>query len=202
MICNIVFDMGWVLFSYEPKKFVRKYCPDPSDAELLNRELFEAPEWAETDRGTLPDDQYLKLVLGRLPKRLHPVAAYLYNHWDEMPSPFPAMQELARTLKENGYHLFLLTNMSTRFYRFYKRIPAVNYCDGMIVSSDVHLLKPQPEIYRLLFEKFSLEPEECYFIDDRRENIEAGEALGMKGFCYGQDTEELKKALSAEGVKC
>ncbi len=201
MIRNIVFDMGWVLFSYEPKKYIRKYCHNEDDAELLNREIFEAPEWAETDRGTMTDEDYLALVLRRIPERLHKTARFLYGHWHEMPKPFPEIEELARTLKNNGYRLYLLTNMSTRFYRFYRNIPAVTYFDGMTVSADVHLLKPDPEIYLTLFRKFCLKPEECFFIDDIPENIAAGEKLGMKGFCYAQNPEKLAEALESAGVK-
>lgn len=201
MIENIVFDMAWVLFEYRPMEFVRKYCPNPDDAELVNRELFCAPEWNETDRGTMTDQEYLALALSRIPERLHAAAQYLYEHWHEMPRPFESMEKLIQALKGNGYKIYLLTNMSSRFYRFYRRIPAVKYFDGMIVSADVHLLKPQPEIYLKLFERFCLKPEECFFIDDRKENIEAGEALGMKGFCYRQDMEELKSALNAEGIR-
>lgn len=201
MIRNIVFDMGWVLFSYQPKDFVNKFCPNREDAELVNRELFDAPEWAETDRGTLTDEEYLKLVLSRVPQRLHEVTRWLFLNWHEMPQPFPEMENLVKELKQNGYGLYLLSNMSSRFYRFYQRIPAVKYFDGMVISSDVHQMKPEPEIYRTLFERFDLEPEECFFIDDRLENVGAGEALGMKVFCYRQDVGELKDALHAEGVQ-
>ncbi len=201
MIRNVVFDMGWVLFSYRPKDFVEKYCPNRNDAELVNRELFDAPEWAETDRGTMTDEEYLALVLGRVPERLHEVTRWLFEHWHEMPQPFPEMEDIVKELKQNGYGLYLLSNMSSRFYRFYRRIPAVRYFDGMIVSSDVRQMKPEPEIYRTLFERFRLKPEECFFIDDRPENVAAGEALGMKGFCYRQDAEALKEALRAENIK-
>lgn len=202
MIQNIVFDVGWVLFSYRPKEFVERYCPSPADAELVNRELFEAPEWAETDRGTLTDEEYLSLVLGRVPERLRKVTRWLFLNWHEMPQPFPETEELVRTLKRNGYGLYILSNMSSRFYRFYQRIPAIRCFDGIIVSSDVRQVKPEPEIYRTLFERFRLKPEECFFIDDRPENIAAGEELGMKGFCYRQDAEELKQALRAAGIRC
>lgn len=201
MIQNIVFDMGWVLFSYQPKDFVDKYCPNPDDAELVNRELFDAPEWAETDRGTITDEDYLALVLSRVPERLHEVTRWLFLNWHEMPQPFPEMGKVVAALKQNGYGLYVLSNMSSRFYRFYQRIPAVKYFDGMIISSDVRQMKPEPEIYRTLFDRFRLKPEECFFIDDRLENIEGGEALGMKGFCYRQNVEELKDALRAENIK-
>ena len=62
-------------------------------------------------------------------------------------------------------------------------------------------MKPEPEIYRSLFERFSLKPEECFFIDDREDNIAAGEAFGMKGFLFEQDIDALKDALRRENIK-
>jgi putative hydrolase of the HAD superfamily len=201
MIRNVVFDMGRVLFTYEPEKFVRKYCPKEEDAELVNRELFGAQEWELTDRGTMTEDEYLSLVLGRVPQRLHKITRWLYEHWDEMPQPLPEMEKLVCALKSNGYGIYLLSNMSPRFYRFYRRIPAMKYFDGMIVSSDVRQLKPEPEIYRSLYERFSLKPEECFFIDDREDNIQTGKTFGMNGFIFEQDVEALKDALRRENIK-
>lgn len=200
MIRNIVFDMAWVLFEYRPMDFLKKYLPE-QDAELVHRELFCAPEWIETDRGTLSDGDYLAGALRRLPPRLHAMAEYLYAHWHEMPEPIPAMERVVGRLKQNGYGIYLLTNMSGRFYRFYKGIPAIRYFDGMVVSADVHTVKPEPEIYLELFRRFGLRPEECFFIDDREENVQTGLELGMQGFCFRQDTEELCAALRQAGVR-
>ncbi len=200
MIRNIVFDMAWVLFEYRPMDFLKKYLPE-QDAELVNRKLFCAPEWIETDRGTLSDGDYLAGALRHLPPRLHATAEYLYAHWHEMPEPIPAMEDVVGRLKQNGYGIYLLTNMSGRFYRFYKNIPAIRYFDGMVVSADVHAVKPEPEIYLELFRRFGLRPEECFFIDDREENVQAGLRLGMRGFCFRQDMEELCAALRQAGVR-
>lgn len=200
MIRNIVFDMAWVLFEYRPMDFLRKYLPE-QDAELVNRELFCAPEWAQLDLGAISEEDYLAVVLGRMPPRLHAMTAYLYGHWHEMPTPIPDVERVVGRLKQNGYGIYLLTNMSSRFYRFYKKIPAVRYFDGMVVSADVHAVKPEPEIYWELFRRFGLKPEECFFIDDREENVQAGRKLGMRGFCFSQDAEELCAAMRLAGVR-
>lgn len=201
MIRSLIFDMGGVLFSYDPLAFVRRYCQAPADAELVNRELFLSPEWRETDLGNLSDEAYLSLVLARIPERLRPVSRFLFEHWHEMPRPFPQMERLLCALRENGYPLYLLSNMSPRFYRFYRNIPAVQYFNGMLVSCDVHCMKPGPEIYRILFDRFGLMPEECFFTDDNPENAAAGKALGMTTFLFQGDFAALRDSLRAAGVK-
>lgn len=200
MIHNIIFDMAWVLFRYEPMRFTKKYITDEADADLVHRELFCAPEWLETDRGTLDDEAYFALVSGRIPKRLHRTARYLYDHWHDVLEPMDEMEEVVSRLKESGYAIYLLSNMSSRFYRFYQNIPAMKHFDGMVVSADEHCVKPEPKIYAALFQKYGLSPEECFFIDDRPENIEAGKAQGMNGFCFQQNISALWEALGSAGV--
>lgn len=71
---------------------------------------------------------------------------------------------------------------------------------GQIVSSEEKCLKPDKEIYLKLFEKYNLKPSECYFIDDKEENIEAGKRLGMDGFVFKDNVEELKNDLKNKSV--
>ena len=62
------------------------------------------------------------------------------------------------------------------------------------------LVKPQPEIYRLLFEKFSLVPEECFFVDDSPANVEGAGFCGMAGAVFNNGVPALRKALRNAGV--
>ena len=58
-------------------------------------------------------------------------------------------------------------------------------------------MKPQKEMYNHFFERFSLKPEECFFIDDLKRNIEGARACGMDGYCFADgDIGRLKKRLS------
>ena len=69
------------------------------------------------------------------------------------------------------------------------------YFDGYIISALEHFMKPNKEIYIKLFEKCKINPEECFFIDDRKENIVAGQKLGMKGHVLNREKYETKKLL-------
>ena len=73
--------------------------------------------------------------------------------------------------------------------------------DGVVISGDVGLHKPQPEIFRLGCERVGLEPEECVFVDDLRENCEGAEAVGMTAVLHrgaATTVPELERLLGVE----
>ena len=71
--------------------------------------------------------------------------------------------------------------------------------DGILVSSNEHLAKPDPKIYARLCEKFDLVPEECFFIDDMPENVKAAKEYGMEAIVF-QNGSELPAALQANRI--
>ena len=178
MIRNIIFDMGNVLIYYDPDAFLdRINLIDPEDRALLKREIYLSLEWSMMDRGSLTDDE----------RPILPVAG---------------MEELVRELKHNGYSLYLLSNASYRQHVYWPEIPASELFDGTLISADVHLVKPQPEIYKLLCSRFSLKEEECVFIDDSTANAEGAVFSGMKAIVFHDDVKELRRKLHGFGVHC
>ena len=114
--------------------------------------------------------------------------------------PNPPMEALLGELKEQGYHLFLMSNTSHRFRAFSKNIPSVGYMDGIWISCECGYLKPEREAYVDFFRKMKIEPQESYFVDDSPANIEAGIRLGMRGCVYHQDMPELRRNLREAGI--
>lgn len=200
MVRNIVFDMGWVLVEYKPLEYIREFLKEDADVAIINEQMFNAPEWLQNDRGTIEPEEFIRIVCSRIPERLHPAARKIWEHWHEYIKPIRETNALAEQLKKNGYHVYLLSNVSERYYLFRDIMPAIPCFDGEFASADVHFIKPEKEIYALFFARYGLNPEECFFIDDRPENIAAGETFGMRGFCYGQDINALKLALQNVGV--
>ena len=107
------------------------------------------------------------------------------------------MEKLVRRLREAGYDLYLMSNTSKRFHKFSKNITSISYMKGIWISCEHGFLKPEKEAYLDFFERFSLKPEECIFIDDSPANIEAGMRLGMEGIVYHGNVEELERKLLA-----
>ena len=76
------------------------------------------------------------------------------------------------------------------------------YLDGGVFSYQVHRIKPEPEIYRILLEKYELKAEECVFVDDNGKNIQAARELGFRTVHfenYGKAREALEELLREDG---
>lgn len=200
MIQNIVFDMGGVLIDFDSRRYVSQAVSDPEDAELLRQELFVSEEWAHTDRGDMTYPQVEAAVCRRLPPRLHEAVHQVLNGWMSDIPPVPGTEALVQDLKKAGYRIYLLSNTCSAFHTFRKRIPALQWFDGVFASADWHLVKPEPEIYRAFFSHFGLVPGECLFIDDFPLNIEAAARQGMPGFVFHGDVKRLRVFLSEQGI--
>lgn len=200
MIRNIVFDMGNVLIDYQPLSYARKFFANEEEAQLVYRELFSGPEWLKLDEGIIDPEDAIASVCARLPDAMHPTAKELFLNWFTFIEPIQGTNELARKLKHAGYSLFILSNAAYSFHLYEGRIPIFPLLDGCIVSADEKMVKPSPAIYQLLCSRYHLQPEECYFIDDRMENVQAAQQCGMSGYCYQMDTERLITALLEAGI--
>jgi len=200
MIKNIVFDMGQVLTRFDPNSIIQHFVTDPLDVKLIRNEVFEKSEWQELDRGTFMEEDILPVVCERLPERLHSATSNMLLHWREHMNTLDNIVPLIETLKDNGYSIFLLSNAGKSMLRFTYKLPVLEMFSGILFSGQVYLLKPDPKIYLEFFGRFSLNPTECFFIDDQLDNIETGRKLGMGGFCYAGEIPPLCAAMKNAGI--
>ena len=201
MIKNIVFDMGQVLMKFDEDFFIERLgISDPEDRKLLKREVFDTVEWVRMDRGDLKDHEVFEIVKKRIPERLQEAAGKLIFDWYDPVVPIEGMADLAAELKNKGYGIYLLSNASHRQKEYWLNVPGHEIFEGSVVSADCGILKPQPELYRILLEKYGLEADECVFIDDFKLNCEGAFRCGMHPVIFRQDIELLKKDLRELGV--
>lgn len=193
--------MGGVLIDYNPEKTLYSLF-DRETADILFKEIFRNEVWALKDRGVIFPDEIMEQKRAVIPAEVfEKTREMVYNFYPYMP-PFEKMHELVKQLKANGYGIYLLSNASSDFHEQRAGIPALSIFDGVLISADYKLLKPEKEIYEALYEKFSLKPEECYFVDDMQKNIDGARATGMDGHCYYHgDVEILRAAMREKGIK-
>lgn len=199
MIKQIVFDMGKVLVGYEADRVCRRFIQDDKEFKEVCTSVFISPEWVMLDMGVISEEDALVRMQGRLTSdHAREMAALCFRHWHEYNMwPMEGMGELVRKLKEKGYGIYLCSNASVRLLECFKRvIPGVEYFDGILFSAPEKCMKPQKEIYEHLFNRFSLKPEECFFIDDQEMNIKGAKRCGMDGYVYDGNKEKLEETLN------
>lgn len=195
MIKNIIFDMGNVLLDYNPDVILNQVCDTEEEKKIIKKELFAGPEWAMGDRGDITNAERYNLVKKRVPEKLHDKLRKCVEDWDVCMVPVEGAIEFMAYAKEKGYGMYVLSNAAIEFYQYFPRQIDMDLFDGIVVSGEVHMLKPEREIYRHLLESFHLNPMECLFIDDRKENVQGAEKAGLKGFVFEGDFDKVKKEL-------
>ena len=186
---NVVFDLGAVLLSWEPVALVHAvvapHTPTAEAAHALAREMFHHEDWLGFDRGT----HSLEDAIGRMALRLSLPAERLDTMlapMGERLEPIAVTIELLGTLRARrdageALRLYYLSNMPAPYARVLEqRHDFLRWFDGGVFSGDVGILKPQPEIYRLLGARYGLEASETVFIDDSAANVAAARALGWQ----------------------
>lgn len=203
MIKTIVFDMGRVLIHWSGDMLMEKYALSDADRAALNEVVFSSIHWVQLDRGSITEDQALEVFCSRLPCHLHEIARELVCFWWQQPlRPIAGMDDLIRELKGNGYRIYVLSNAGLPLRQYWPRLPGADCFDGVVVSAEEKLLKPQPEIFRVLLNRYDLNPGECVFIDDSLANAEGAVYCGMQAICFRGDAARLRRELRAMGVRC
>lgn len=195
MIKNIVLDMGNVLLDYDPQVVLDHVLESKEDQDLIRRELFEGPEWAEGDLGNLTDEERFFGVSKRVPPRLHEALKRCAGEWHMCMQPVAGAKAFCDLAKEKGYRLYVLSNASNSFYGYFPRFAPFDYFDGIVVSCDIHIIKPDIRIYQHLLRQYGLEPRECFFLDDMEYNVQGARDAGMLGEVFEGDFEKIRKRI-------
>ena len=195
MIRNIVFDMGNVLLDYDPEVSLGKNCTSAEEKDIIRRELFEGPEWAMGDRGDIRDAERFDLVKERVPVQYHEALKNCADHWDICMKPLSGAKEFCEYCKESGYGIYVLSNASDLFYRYFPNFSELSFFNGVFVSSDHRMLKPDRVIYETFLAEYGLAAGECLFIDDRQENADGARNAGMHAVVFRGDYAEVKAFL-------
>lgn len=200
MIKNVVFDMGGVLINCNFMRYCERCAPDADDQRLLAGELYNSLEWMQMDRGVIEADDAIASVCRRVPAHLHEAVHTIVYTWHTEATEIEGMDALVRRVKAAGYGVYLLSNAAKALRTYQQKLPGYDCFDGLFVSAEWHLLKPEIAIYRVFCDEYGLKPEECVFIDDLCSNIEGAVHAGMQGIIFRGDAERLARELQAMGV--
>ena len=193
---TIIFDFGKVLVDYDFGPAIRKYIPTVE----LQREfasVFCSDEFINAcDLGIKTVPELMQELVEEHPVFIPYISNLKLTVGDFIPGEISGMRELLTELKEKGIRLLGLTNWSASVYDIIAAYPEMfSLLDGRMISSEEHLIKPDVRIFQRLIEKFSLNPAECLFVDDKAVNIEGAIKAGLDGHQF-ISAENLRRFLA------
>jgi 2-haloacid dehalogenase len=196
----VVFDLGGVLIDWDPRNLYRKlFAGDEAAMEHFLATVC-TPDWNERqDAGRLFAEAEAELIAR------HPDKAALIRAWgarfDEMiPGALEESVAVLEELKNRGTPLYALSNWSTEtFAPQQRRFPFLAWFDGIVISGEEGVIKPDPRIFELLLRRYALVPEQTVFIDDNPDNATAAHALGLHGIHF-RSAVTLRRELATLGL--
>ena len=197
---TVIFDLGGVLIDWDPRHLYRKLF----DGDEVAMEEFLGtvctPDWNERqDAGRSFADAEAELIAA------YPGKAALIRAWnarfDEMiPGAIDGAVAVMQELKARGTPLYALSNWSAETFAGQpRRFPFLAHFDGIVVSGNEGVIKPDPRIFRLLMDRYKVPAEAAVFIDDNPRNAEAASALGIHGIHFRSHA-ALRRELAALGL--
>lgn len=195
---NIIFDVGSVLVNWmRMNLYTTLFHGDREKAKWIIDQVV-TNEWNDqTDLGK-PIEECIFELKQAFPKYAPYIDAYWYCYKDMDGGEVPGIYEILSDLKNRGYHLFCLTNWSHETFPIVKEVHArlFGMFEGIVVSGEEKMVKPNPEICQLLLNRYSLQASESIFIDDRQANIDGANHVGIHGILFN-GAQDLKQQLCA-----
>lgn len=195
-IDTVIFDIGNVLYHWDLRCLFAKLIDDPEELDWFLAHVV-TPEWHfQHDAGRLFADMVAERSR-EFPQYAEHILAYSRRFPETIPGPVDGMLEIVRALAKSGIPLFAISNFGAESWaQFRPSAPIFDLFSDIVISGKEQLIKPDPAIFELALKRFSRRADQCFFVDDRPENIAAGQAIGMAGHHF-KDRAALETELQA-----
>lgn len=197
---SIVFDFGGVLFDWNPHYlFSRFFNGDLKAIDTFLAEIGFAAWNQEMDRG-VPLAKAIDELCQCFPQYTDLIKAY-EKYWDtSISGPIQPSVEILTALKQAGYPLYALSNWSKDTFNLIRpKYGFLEWFDLILLSGEVKLIKPDPQIFTVFLERVGRDAQECLFIDDSPANIQSAGQMGFQTIHF-KSPQQLKNELQALGV--
>lgn len=201
---NIIFDFGGVILDIYPERSMEAFRSLLGGDRSVSLQPWISQLVHAFEAGELNEDEFF----GILSEHTDPPASVheLIEAWNLMLGEIPQHRiDVLRAARQH-YRTFLLSNSNATHFAYYDAAVRQTYTPegleslfhGTVFSYRERCLKPTPEIYRILIERYGLDPSECVFIDDREENADGARQVGMKAI-WLKEGMELVELFTPDG---
>ena len=194
---TVIFDLGGVLIDWNPRHLYRKlFAGDEAAMEHFLATVC-THEWNRGQDAGRSFAEGARLLKAEHPDKAELIDAYCARFDEMMPGPIAGSVEILAELRDRGTPLYALTNFSAETYPpARERFAFLSWFCGILVSGEVKVIKPDPQIFQLLIERFDIDPYGAVYIDDVEANVAAARPFGIHAIQF-----TTPAALRAELVR-
>ena len=181
---DIILDMGNVLLEWNKDKILRSVVKTEKDYMILDKAIFQSGLWERLDLGTLTREELVLKVVSMIGSIYQEKVQEVVWNWPFYIEIYTEVFPLLVRLKEKGHRIFVLSNTSPVFYELLEEqlSPLNEILDGFVLSCDIKAIKPDPKMFEEILHKYQLDPANCIFLDDVKDNTKMAESLGIKAY--------------------
>lgn len=203
MIKNIIFDLGGVVIKYDQRKIINTFTNNDDEIKYIFDEIFHSNEWKLMDLGLITKEEVIQNINSRNNNKYKELTEKFLNEWYKSQVINQDVVNIAKKLKENEYNIYVLSNMATTTYEYYKNNDFFKLCNGIVISAHEHIKKPDEKIFNILLDRYSLKAEECLFIDDddTEKSYNVANSIGILGRkVKSNDSADINKLLKKYSI--
>ncbi len=194
-----MFDLGGVLIDWDPRYLYRSLFDDEAEMEAFLAEVTTS-EWNAAQDAGRPWSEAVEVLATEHPHRRSLIEAYWRRWVETLGGPIEGSVAILDDLRGRGLRLYALSNWSAETFPLARpRFPFLDWFDGILISGEARLTKPDPRIFAHLLERFALEPETTVFIDDSEVNVRAAANAGLVPIRF-IDPAQLRRELARLGL--
>ena len=174
-----LFDLGGVFFDWNPEYFYKDIFKSNNELNYFLRNVCNN-EWNIKQDAGRPIAKAIDELVYKFPKYQNEIKLYYSNHRNMIGSVFKDSIEVLEALKEKNIYCYALSNWSAETWiGMLDDYPFLKKFDGIVISGQEKVMKPDEEIYQIAIDRYELIPNESIFIDDNLDNIKAAKNLGF-----------------------
>jgi 2-haloacid dehalogenase len=195
----VVFDLGGVLIDWDPRHLYRQLFDDPGEMESFLAEVTNAKWNAHQDAGR-SWAHAVEVLVAEHPERRELIEAF-HQRWPEMlGGEIPGSVNVLAELRATGTRLLALSNWSAEMFPIAReRFDFLSWFEGIVISGDVGVNKPDRGIFEHLIAQFEVDPATAFFIDDSAANVDTAATLGFQVILF-TDASALRVELVRLGM--
>ena len=187
---NIIFDFAGVIAKYNQDEFLDSFNFTPSTRTIV-KNSFSSVAFEYYQMGEIAPEDYYTLMIFRYPECAKAFRALKNADYSKILEPNAELLEYIKTLKAQGNKVFIMSNTTPETANVIMHSDYAPMFDGLIFSTDTHILKPNEQAYKMVLDYFKLNPKDTVFIDDSKKNVAGAKKAGITGIHFSSTAQAV-----------